>query len=294
MINPGTLVTAMVTPFDSEGNISRERTEKLAKHLVDTGTTCILVSGTTGESPTLTDDEKLEVLSWVKESVPNGYPVMFGAGTNCTAKSIKLAEAAKNKGADILLLVVPYYNKPPQEALYRHFVAIANSARVPSVLYNIPSRTGINLDTDVVLRLAENEFIIGIKEASGDLDASSAIRMSAGDDFLIYSGDDSLTLPILSVGGNGVISVASHIAGKKIKEMIDSYFKGDVAKARSIHIELMPLFKGLFFMANPIPVKEALNQMGIAVGGVRPPLIECDKKGVETISNLLKKYGLVN
>jgi 4-hydroxy-tetrahydrodipicolinate synthase len=292
MKNPGRLVTAMVTPFDDRGELSAERTKVLVRHLLKTGTECILVCGTTGESPALTDDEKLKLLSWVRESVPAGYPVMFGAGTNCTAKSIELGIKAKDNGADILLLVVPYYNKPPQEGIFRHFSEIANTVKLPSILYNVPSRTGINMDTDTVRRLSQNKYIIGIKEASGSLDTCSVIRVYTDEKFLIYSGDDSLTLPILSVGGAGVISVASHVAGKRIGKMMEAHFKGDVDKARKIHIELMPLFKGLFFTTNPIPVKEALNQMGIKVGGVRPPLIGCNKAGVDTISVLLNQYRL--
>ena len=293
MVNPGQLITAMVTPFDEGGNLSKELTEKLVTHLVNTGSDCILISGTTGESPTLTDDEKIKLLSWARACAPPGYPIMFGAGTNCTAKSITLAKRAIEEGADILLLVVPYYNKPPQEGIYKHFTAIAQISEMPCILYNIPSRTGINMDTDTVRRLAQNEYIIGIKEASGNLDAAGIIRSYVPDDFLIYSGDDSLTLPMLSVGGNGVISVASHLVGNRIKAMIENYFLGNVDKARAEHIELMPLFKGLFFTTNPIPVKEALNQVGITVGGVRPPLIGCNEKGVEAVSVLMKQYELV-
>ncbi len=293
MINPGQLITAMVTPFDGNGDISKKRTEKLVSHLVENGTDCILVSGTTGETPTLSDNEKLDLLGWVKEFVPDGFPVMFGAGTNSTAKSIELSEQAKEKGADVLLLVVPYYNKPPQEGMFQHFTQIVDAVKLPSILYNIPSRTGVNMSVETVARLAENEHIIGIKEASGSLDAASEIRLLTGTDFLIYSGDDSLTLPLMSVGGDGVISVASHLVGRQISEMIDLFKKGKTEAARKIHIELFPLFKGLFMMSNPIPVKEALNLIGVKVGGVRLPLIECDGESRKVLSELLRQFDLM-
>lgn len=293
MVNPGQLITAMVTPFDGNGSLSKERTEKLVSHLVDNGTDCILVSGTTGESPTLSDDEKIELLGWVKAFVPDGFPVMFGGGTNSTAKSIELSEKAREKGADILLLVVPYYNKPPQEGMFQHFTRIVDEVKLPAVLYNIPSRTGVNMSVETVARLAENEHIIGIKEASSSLDTASEIRLSTGSDFLIYSGDDSLTLPLLSVGGDGVISVASHLVGKQISEMIDLFKKGKVEDARKIHIELFPLIKGLFMMTNPIPVKEALNLIGVKVGGVRLPLIECDGECRKVLTELLRQFDLM-
>lgn len=293
MNNPGQLITAMVTPFDDNGSLSKKRTEKLVSHLVENNTNCILVSGTTGESPTLSDNEKLELLGWVKEFVPDGFPVMFGAGTNSTAKSIELSKKAKDKGADILLLVVPYYNKPPQEGMFQHFTQIADAAKLPAILYNIPSRTGVNMSVETVARLAENEHIIGIKEASGSMDAASEIRLLTGDDFLIYSGDDSLTLPLMSVGGDGVISVASHLVGKQISEMIALFKNGKIEDAGKIHIVLFPLIKGLFMMSNPIPVKAALNLIGVKVGGVRLPLIECDDECRKVLSELLKQIDLM-
>lgn len=293
MINPGRMITAMVTPFDDRAQISEESTKRLVGHLVDTGSDCILVSGTTGESPALYDDEKLKLLKWVKSFVPAGFPVMFGAGTNSTDKSIDLGLKAKDAGADILLLVVPYYNKPPQQGIYAHFSLIADSVQMPCILYNIPSRTGVNMNTDTVLQLTENEFIVGIKEASGNIDAVTELRIYAPDGFLIYSGDDSMTLPVLSAGGDGVISVASHIVGKRLKEMIGSFFNGDIAGARKIHLDLFPVFKGLFLTTNPIPVKEALNQMGIDVGSVRPPLVECDDDTRDKLTEILKSNNVL-
>jgi len=293
MVDLGRVITAMVTPFDDNGNLSKDRTGKLVEHLCTNGTDCILVSGTTGESPTLSDNEKFELLSWVRDFVPDDYPVMFGAGTNSTSKSIELGKKAKDFGADVLLLVVPYYNKPPQTGMIAHFSSIVKQVELPSVLYNIPSRTGINMNVDTVVKLAENNFIIGIKEASGSLDAASEIRARTNDDFLIYSGDDSLTLPILSVGGDGVISVASHLVGKRISEMIKYFFNGKTRDAQKAHIELLPLFKGLFFTSNPIPVKEALNLCGIKVGPVRLPLVGCSDSEKESLVNLLRKFKLV-
>ena len=292
MKNIGQIVTAMVTPFDDKGNLSKPRTKKLVSHLVDNGTDCILVSGTTGESPTLSDDEKLELLSWVREFTLTGFPVMFGAGTNSTSKSIDLGRKAKGAGADFLLLVVPYYNKPPQDGIYRHFIEIVESVELPSIIYNIPSRTGVNLTPETTLKLSEHDLIVGIKEASGNLDAVSAIRAVAKSDFLIYSGDDSLTLPMLSVGADGVISVASHLAGRMLKEMIEHYFAGRTMNAREIHLELFPLFKGLFYTTNPIPIKEALNIAGIKVGSVRLPLYE-SADAREKLVPILAQYGLL-
>jgi len=293
MKNPGRLITAMVTPFNKKGEICKSRTSKLVKHLIDNKTDCILVSGTTGESPTLSDDEKVELLGYVKACVPTRYPVMFGAGTNSTKKSIELGKRAKTEGADFLLLVVPYYNKPTQEGMYRHFIEIVESVHMPAVVYNIPSRTGVNMNPETTVRLSEHELIIGIKEASGNLDTVSTIRALANPEFLIYSGDDSLTLPMLSIGANGVISVASHLVGKYLTEMIDSFFVGKVDDARRIHLELFPLFKGLFFITNPIAVKAALNLMGVDVGGLRPPLYESDDVK-EKLVPILAQYGLVS
>ena len=293
MKNPGRLITAMVTPFNKKGEVCKSRTSKLVKHLIDNKTDCILVSGTTGESPTLSDDEKLELLGYAKACVPTRYPVMFGAGTNSTKKSIELGKKAKSEGADFLLLVVPYYNKPTQEGMYRHFIEIVESVHMPSVVYNIPSRTGVNMNPETTVRLSEHELIIGIKEASGSLDTVSTIRALANPEFLIYSGDDSLTLPMLSIGANGVISVASHLVGNYLTEMIDSFFIGKVDDARRIHLELFPLFKGLFFITNPIAVKAALNLMGVDVGGLRPPLYESDDVK-EKLVPILAQYGLVS
>jgi 4-hydroxy-tetrahydrodipicolinate synthase len=293
MKNPGRIVTAMVTPFDGRGRLSKSRTRKLVDFLLENKTDCILVSGTTGESPTLSDDEKLELLGWVREFVPGDYPIMFGAGTNSTSKSIELSKKAKSAGADFLLLVVPYYNKPTQDGIYRHFMEVVESVHMKSVVYNIPSRTGVNMNPETVLELAEHDLIIGIKEASGNLDAVSTIRAVARLDFLIYSGDDSLTLPMLSVGADGVISVASHLVGKMISEMIESYFDGRIEDAKRIHLELFPLFKGLFYISNPIPVKTALNLMGIEVGGTRPPLYKSDDAS-EKLAPILAQYGLIS
>jgi 4-hydroxy-tetrahydrodipicolinate synthase len=293
MINPGRMITAMVTPFDDMGKLSEESTKRLVSHLVETGSDCILVSGTTGESPALYEDEKLKLLKWVKLSIPGNIPLMFGAGSNSTDKSIDLGLKAKDAGADILLLVVPYYNKPPQEGIYGHFSLIADSVQMPCILYNIPSRTGVNMDADTVLQLTENEFIVGIKEASGNIDIITELRINAPDGFLIYSGDDSLTLPVLSAGGDGVISVASHIVGKKLKEMINAFFSGDIARAQKINMDLFPIFKGLFLTSNPIPVKEALNLMGFDVGSVRPPLVELDDEMRAKLTEILKSNNLL-
>jgi len=270
----GRLLTAMITPFTHEGEVDYGSAERLADHLINTGTETIVLCGTTGESPTLTWEEEYELFRVVRNAVQGRAKIIAGTGSNSTREAIAATEKASKLGLDGTLQVTPYYNKPPQAGLYEHFQAIALSApELPMILYNIPGRTACKLELDTILRLAEIPNIIGIKEATGDLDLASQIRAKTGDDFLIYSGDDSLTLPIMSVGGYGVISVASHLVGAKIKAMMQEFCTGNVEQARKIHLELFPLFKALFAMTNPIPLKAALQMLGLDTGVVRPPLI---------------------
>jgi len=270
----GRLLTAMITPFTHEGEVDYGSAERLADHLINTGTETIVLCGTTGESPTLTWEEEYELFRVVRNAVQGRAKIIAGTGSNSTREAIAATEKASKLGLDGTLQVTPYYNKPPQAGLYEHFQAIAQSApELPMILYNIPGRTACKLELDTILRLAEIPNIIGIKEATGDLDLASQIRAKTGDDFLIYSGDDSLTLPIMSVGGYGVISVASHLVGAKIKAMMQEFCTGNVEQARKIHLELFPLFKALFAMTNPIPLKAALQMLGLDTGVVRPPLI---------------------
>jgi len=293
MVEFGHVITAMVTPFDEGLNVDYARAAALARRLVEEGSDALVVAGTTGESPTLSDEEKVRLFRTVKEAVGGKAKVIAGTGTYDTRHSVHLSKEAEEAGADGLLLVVPYYNKPSQEGLYRHFRAIAEETRLPVILYNIPGRTGVNMLPETVARLAEVPNIVGIKEASGNLDQVSEIRRRTPREFLIYSGDDSLTLPILAVGGIGVISVASHLVGRQIQEMIRSFLGGDVQKALDLHLRLLPLFKAMFVTTNPAPVKAALALAGFPVGGLRPPLVEVTEKEREVISGALRELALV-
>lgn len=286
----GEVITAMVTPFDKNLNIDYVATKKLISHLLDNGTDSIVVSGTTGESPTLSKDEKLSLFKFVKENASH-CKVIANIGTNNTSESIEFARLVEmEEAADGLLLVNPYYNKPTQEGLYQHFKAIATSTSLPIMLYNIPGRTSVNLNADTTLRLAEIENITSIKESSGNLSQVAYIIENAPDGFSVYSGDDNLTLPILSLGGVGVVSVASHIAGVHIKEMIKKFKQGDHEKAATIHRKLLPFFEGIFFVTNPVPIKRALELSGVSTGGVRLPLVNLTDVEMVHVEDLLRDY----
>ncbi|NEQ26191.1 MAG: 4-hydroxy-tetrahydrodipicolinate synthase [Microcoleus sp. SIO2G3] len=273
MTDFGRVVTAMITPFTSDGAVNFAVAEALAAHLVSHGTDAIVVCGTTGESPTLSWDEEYELFRVVQQAVAGKAKIIAGTGSNSTQEAIAATEKAAKIDLDGSLQVVPYYNKPPQAGLYHHFRAIAEaSPDLPLILYNIPGRTGQNLLPETIARLAEVPNIVAIKEASGNLDQVSQIRRTTPPDFNIYSGDDSLTLPMLAVGAQGVISVASHIVGDAIQQMIRAYGGGDTQAASRIHLQLFPLFKALFVTTNPIPVKAALRLQGWQVGATRLPL----------------------
>lgn len=289
----GRVLTAMATPFDGGGEVDWAEVTRLAKHLADSGSDGIVVAGTTGESPTLTDEEKIHLVRTVKDAVGGRAVVVAGTGTYDTKHSIHLTKEAARTGADGILLVNPYYNRPSQDGLYAHFRAIAESTPLPCMLYNIPGRTGVNAMPETIARLAEVPNIVAVKEASGNLDQASEIRRRTPGDFHIYSGDDSLTLPILAVGGTGVVSVASHLVGREIQEMVKAYERGDVRKALVIHVRLFPLFKVLFITTNPVPLKAALNLSGFRVGKPRLPLVEATPKEKEQISAVLKELALV-
>jgi len=288
----GRVLTAMATPFDEHGAVNWNEAIRLARHLVDNGSEGIVVAGTTGESPTLSDEEKLRLFRTVKEAVGGRAMVVAGTGTYDTKHSIHLSNEAERGGADGLLLVNPYYNRPSQDGLYAHFRAIAESTRLPCMLYNIPSRTGVNCAPETIARLAEIPNIVAVKEATGNLDQASDIRRRTREEFLIYSGDDSLTLPILSVGGAGVVSVASHLVGRDIQEMVKSYERGDVRKALQLHLRMLPLFKVLFITTNPVPLKAALNMSGFNVGKPRLPLVEATPKEKEQVQSVLKELAV--
>ncbi len=293
MTNFGRVLTAMITPFDREGKVNYAVAESLATHLADHGTDTVLLCGTTGESPTLSWDEEYELFRVVKAAVEGKAKVMAGTGSNSTQEAIEATRKAQALGLDGTLQVVPYYNKPPQEGMYRHFEAIARACPdIPMMLYNIPGRTGSNLLPETVVRLAQVPSITAIKEASGSLDQASEIRRLAPSEFAVYAGDDALTLPMLSVGGAGIVSVASHLVGDDLQGMVQAFESGNVAKARDIHLRLQPLFKTLFLMTNPVPVKAALALQGWEVGSVRSPLVEVSEEVTQKLKAVLNDLGI--
>lgn len=271
----GEVITAMVTPFDKNREIDYNKVEELTKYLINNGSDTVLVAGTTGEGPTLTHEEEIELLSTVKRANANKAKVIMNAGSNCTMTAVRTAKLAEKEDVDAILSVVPYYNKPSQKGMIEHFSAIAKSTTLPVIIYNIPSRTGVNMQPQTVAQLA-NEFdnIVGIKQSCGDMDAITEMKLLCPEDFSIYSGDDSLTLPMLSLGARGVISVASHIFGSELKSMIRNYKTGEFLAALNMHKKLYPAFKKLFMAPNPVPVKAALAHKGIIEDTVRRPLVE--------------------
>ena len=293
MVKFGKVLTAMVTPFNENLEVDLQKTQELAVRLIESGSDGVVVCGTTGESPTLSKKEKLDLFRAVVEAIGGKGTVIAGTGSYNTAESVELTKEAEKTGVDGILLVAPYYNKPSQEGLYRHFKEIAGSTSLPAIIYNIPGRTGVNISPDTMARLAEIENVVGVKESSGNLGQVSEIYEKTPSDFMIYSGDDALTLPILSVGGVGIISVAGHIAGRKIKEMVTAYEQGEVAKAAKINASLGPLFRALFINTNPIMVKTACNLVGLKVGGLRLPLVEASEKETEIMRGVLKNLGLL-
>lgn len=288
----GRVITALVTPFKEDGSVNYAVAEQLAGHLADNGTDAFVVCGTTGESPTLKLDEEFELFQVVQKAVAGKAKIIAGTGSNSTKEAIASTQKAAKLGIDGSLQVVPYYNKPPQEGLYQHFQAIAQSSPdLPIMLYNIPGRTGQNLIPETVARLAEIPNIVAIKEASGSMDQASQIRQLTPPEFEIYSGDDSLTLPLLAVGGTGVVSVASHIVGNEIQQMVQAFEVGKTSEALKIHLQLFPLFKSLFITTNPILVKAALKLKGWDVGSVRPPLCEPSKDEINKLKTALEKLS---
>jgi 4-hydroxy-tetrahydrodipicolinate synthase len=292
-VNWGPVVTAMVTPFNENLEVNYDAAQALAELLVQTGSTGLVVSGTTGESPTLTHEEKVTLFRKVKEAVGNRAAVLAGTSTYDTEESVRLSQEAERAGVDGLLLVAPYYNRPSQEGLYQHFKTIAHAVDLPVMIYNIPGRTGVNVEPTTLLRLAEITNVVAVKEASGNLNQMSEICAGAPDGFLVYSGDDSLTLPLLAVGGVGVVSVASHVVGRDIRRMCEAFFAGKVQEATKLHHRMLPLFKALFCTTNPVPVKAALNMLGANVGGVRLPLVEANDREKEIVRKALRDYGLL-
>lgn len=294
MSNFGRILTAMITPFTEAGAVNYAVAEKLASHLAEHGTDTLVVCGTTGESPTLSWEEEYELFQVVKKAVSGKAKVIAGTGSNATQEAIAATQKAAKLGLDGSLLVVPYYNKPPQEGLYYHFSAIAAAVpEFPLMLYNVPGRTGQNLQPDTVARLAEISNIVALKEASGNLDQVSQIRRLTPPDFYLYSGDDSLTLPLLAVGGYGVVSVASHLVGEQLQQMVQAFVNGQTQMATKIHLQLFSLFKALFLTTNPIPIKAALSLQGWNVGQPRLPLHPASEATEQTLQAVMQELSLL-
>lgn len=283
----GRVATAMVTPFDVKGHIDFGKTTQLINYLIDNGTDCLVVSGTTGESPTLTKEEKIALFQHVVKVVDKRIPVVAGTGSNNTYASVELTKKAEQLGVDGIMVVAPYYNKPNQEGLYQHFKEIAESTTLPVMVYNIPSRSVVNISPETIIRLSKIPNIVAVKEASGDLNAMTKIVANTPEDFLLYSGDDAITLPVLSIGGTGVVSVAAHIIGKEMKEMVNAFFDGDHEKAAKLHQTLLPTMEGLFRAPSPVPVKTALQLKGLNVGSVRLPLVPLTEEERNNLISLL-------
>jgi len=287
-MNFGQIITAMVTPFDENNQINYPMVTELMNDLISNGSDAIIVAGTTGESPTLTYQEKIDLFKYAVKVADGKYPVIAGTGSNNTAESIQLSKEAEAIGIDGLLLVSPYYNKPNQDGLYQHYAAIAEATNLPIMLYNIPGRTMVDLQVDTIISLSKIDNIVSLKDSSGNLDALSKIIEETADHFSVYSGDDSLTLPIKAIGGTGVVSVSSHIVGNELKEMLAKFELGDVKGAAVIHRKLLPIMRGLFMAPSPAPVKAALRMKGMDVGSVRLPLVNVNEVEEQLIRDLLK------
>lgn len=288
----GRVLTAMVTPFDQEGKVDLPMAKRLARHLVANGSDGLVIVGTTGESPTLGHDEKLAMFRAAVEAVGSDGSVVAGTGSNDTAATVALSQEAEALGVDALLLIAPYYNKPNQEGIYRHFAAVAEATRLPIILYNHPPRTGVSIAPETLARLAKIPNIVALKDSSGSLDTASEFKKATPEAFMLYSGNDSLTLPMMSVGGYGVISVASHLAGRDLHRLVDAAVEGNWTLARELHYQLWDLFNGLFIAPSPAPVKAALGMVGIEVGGVRLPLVACTDAEISRVRAIVEALGL--
>lgn len=286
-------MVAIITPFDSEGNFDEERYRQLIEFQIENGTDVIVPCGTTGESATLSFDEHPRVIKTCIEQVNKRVPVVAGTGANNTAEAVHLSQNAKEMGADGLLLVCPYYNKPSQEGIYRHYKALAENVALPQVLYNVPGRTGSNMTADITCRLAEFDNIVAIKEASGDITQASEIIARAGDKIDVFSGDDFLTLPLMACGAKGVISVTANIAPAQVKAMVSAINAGDYTSARRMHLDLLELHQAMFIEANPVPVKTSASLMGLCNKDVRLPLCELQPDSLEKLQSVLRKHKLI-
>lgn len=288
MIQLGRVSTAMVTPFDRKGHIDFPKTTQLINHLIQNGTESLVVAGTTGESPTLTIEEKLALFQHVVKAVDKRIPVIAGTGSNNTYASIDLTKRAEQIGVDGIMAVAPYYNRPNQAGLFQHFKAIAESTKLPVMVYNIPGRAAVNIEPETIISLSNIQNIFAVKEASGNLNAMTRIISETAEDFQLYSGDDGLTIPVLAIGGKGIVSVASHIIGNEMQEMIGTFFNGEIEKAARLHQDLLPIMEGLFTAPSPVPVKTALQLKGLDVGTVRLPLVPLTELERGKLSALLQ------
>lgn len=286
----GRVVTAMVTPFTADGSLDLDGAQRLAAELVESGSSGLVISGTTGEAPTTSDEEKTALVGAVLEAVGERARIIAGVGGYDTAHAQRLAARMQAAGAHALLAVTPYYNKPPQEGLYRHFTAVADAADLPVVLYDIPGRTATPIETETLLRLAEHPRIIAVKDAKGDLGASSRVMAETG--LIYYSGEDMLNLPLAAIGSVGCMSVVSHLVGPELVALYDAYFAGDIAKARDIHRMLLPVYTGVFRTQGVITIKAALRALGRPGGPVRLPLVDLDEAGLATLRTDLASAGV--
>lgn len=287
----GRLATAMATPFDQTGALDEAGVKGLVNHLIDTGTTAIVAAGTTGESPTLSHEEKLRLFALTLAAADNRVPVIAGTGSNDTKSSVTLSQEAEKLGVQGLLLVSPYYNRPSQDGLYEHFRTIAQSVNIPVMLYNVPGRTGVNIDTDTILRLAELPNVVAVKEASGNMNQILRIAAEKPDEFFLYSGDDKLTLPMMAVGAYGVVSVAAHLVGLEMTRMMDAFVAGDIRAASMWQGRLLPIFEALFASSSPSPLKAGLLHMGLPGGRLRLPLVEAPEGVTSEVLRQLNRLG---
>lgn len=293
VMNFGKVVTAMVTPFNEQKEIDYEALDNLIEYLIDNGSDGLVVAGTTGESPTLSNEEKLALFSHTVQKVNGRVSVIAGTGSNDTRGSIELSQAAEKTGVDAIMLVTPYYNKPSQDGLYEHFKTIANAVQLPVMLYNVPGRTSVDMAAETVIRLAAIDNIVAVKDASGNMDKVTEMASKTDSSFSVYSGEDALTLPSLAVGAIGIVSVSGHIIGNEMQEMIAAYEQGATKKAASIHQRILPVMQEMFAAPSPGPVKAALNRNGVNVGGVRLPLIPLNDEQLKSLNHKLNLFEQV-
>ncbi len=286
------LYIALVTPFNEDNSLNEDKLKELVRFHIDAGTDGLVPCATTSENPTYTWEEHFRIIELVVGEAAGKLKVVAGCGTNSTTKSIENIKKARELGADGAMVVTPYYNKPTQEGLYAHFMKLADDGDLPLMLYNVPGRTGLNMKPATVARLSKHNNIIGVKEASGSIEQMAEIIMLCGDDIILMSGDDSITLPVLSIGGKGVVSVVGNIVPKDVLAMIAAFSSGDLAEARRLHYKLLPLAQSMFIETNPMPVKEAMNMLGMGVGNVRLPLVRMMPETLKTLSKALTDYGL--